>query len=170
MTLKPNLVSLLILMELHSQSASIITGSSQISVSCVPPAQSVSYSHSEVPCTCPRAPWNSITAGPAHSWISLSSWGCCLFKVPKLPGKAGGSFLLRISESFQEKNSNFRPSSFQTQIFRLSPKEHVNNSMSQSLLIACYVPSTSRSWNCSNEHRDLVPTCITVLLLLFLCP
>lgn len=42
--------------------------------------------------------------------------------------------------------------------------------MSQYLLITCYVPSTSRSCSCSNEYRELVPTCITVLLLFFLCP
>jgi len=62
MTLKPNLVSLLFLMELHSQSASIITGSSPKKVSLVCP-QSVSYSHCEVPCTAQEPP--KIASGQA---------------------------------------------------------------------------------------------------------
>lgn len=34
---------------------------------------SVSYSHCQVPSTCPKASWRGITAGAAHSWMSVST-------------------------------------------------------------------------------------------------
>lgn len=141
------------------QNAPIIFRSFQTGVSCVP--QPTDH---EMLSTHPGSPWRSIATALLTLRCQHPSRGSTSQIFPRCQSarQRWENLLLRISKSCQEK--------ILTSSLHLSSSMYLDSDQEAAWAIQQTSLYWFQSWGCNNEHRDLVPAFICVLLFPLVCP